>query len=292
MLKIRFWAAMWAAFFILCLAPPLLAADFLWRAQSPEGGRAYILGSIHVARDDLYPLPEGIMAAFADSRQLVVEMDVEALEEAELLAYVREHALAKDGLTLTERLSPATLEILQQSGFSVERFKPLKAWMAAMTLQVEIMREQGYNEDNGLDRFFLKAAKSRGLKIVELETLPEQMGPLVEMNPEESDLFFRATILELNDLSRIMEGMFAAWRQGDAAAFEDIFFQEYDKYPELVPILEKVIFRRNETMAAGIEELLARPGQPYFVVVGAGHLVGPGSVLEILAESGHTVEQL
>lgn len=285
-------AAMLTVFLIFFVAAPLQAANFLWQVEAECGGEAYILGSIHLAQAGLYPLAEPIMESFYKSRQLAVELDVEAMDEAELVAYIRTHGLSGNGRPLKENLSPATLEIFTKSDFDTEPFAGVKPWLAALTLQVNVMRGYGYDEKYGLDRYFLREAKTRGLPIVELETLEEQMGPLAMMTDEESDLFFRATILELSELSHIMEKMFEAWRTGDAKGFAAVFFQEYDKYPELTPILDKVIFRRNDTMAARIEKLLARPGEPYFIVIGAGHLVGPGSVLELLEKTGHSVKQM
>ena len=292
MIKIRFGAAVWAVLVFMLISPPLWAANFLWQVESPGGGRAYILGSIHLARAGLYPLAEPIMASFRNSRQLAVELDVEALDQAELTAYVSRHGLADDGRPPEERLSPETLEILRQSPFKTDHLKALKPWLAALTLQLDVMRQYGYGEEYGLDRFFLEEAKRRGLAIIELESLAEQMDPLAEMTALESDLFFRATVLELSELSNIMETMFEAWRNGDTEKFARIFFQEYDKYPELTPLLDRVIFRRNEKMAARIDKLLSPAGGPCFIVIGAGHLAGPGSVLELLAEKGHRLTQM
>ncbi len=274
---------------IIFISQPLWAAHFLWRAEGV--GSAYILGSIHVARPELYPLPEPVMEAFRRSRQLVVEVDAGAIDAPKLQAYIRAHGLAGGGSSLEKSLSPETREILAQSGLKTARVEALKPWLAALTLQTEAVRAAGYDEKYGLDKFFLKEARGRGLDIIELETLPEQMAPLAEMSLQEADLFFRVTLFELAGLQAMMEGMFESWRKGDAEAFAAIFFREYDKYPELLPVLDKVIFRRNEKMAARIEKLLRRPDGPYFIVIGAGHLVGPGSVLDLLAKSGCRIQQ-
>ena len=48
---------------------------------------------------------------------------------------------------------------------------------------------------------------------------------------------------------------------------------------------------RNITMAEMIEEFLA-DDETYFVVVGAGHLVGDNGLINILDERGYVTEQL
>jgi len=68
---------------ILCLllfaAPTELHAQdeprcFMWKISSPTT-TVYLLGSVHMARQKLYPLDRAIEDAFAQSEHLVVELD-------------------------------------------------------------------------------------------------------------------------------------------------------------------------------------------------------------------------
>jgi hypothetical protein len=56
-------------------------------------------------------------------------------------------------------------------------------------------------------------------------------------------------------------------------------------------IYKKLILERNKSMASKIEEFL-RTKETYFVIVGAGHLVGNQGIIEILKGKGYHVEQL
>jgi len=56
-------------------------------------------------------------------------------------------------------------------------------------------------------------------------------------------------------------------------------------------IYEKLIYERNRNMVSKIEEFL-RTKETYFVVVGAGHLVGKKGIIEMLRGKGYPVEQL
>ena len=53
---------------------------------------------------------------------------------------------------------------------------------------------------------------------------------------------------------------------------------------------EKLIYERNRTMAQKIEEFL-KTKETYFVIVGAGHLVGEKGIVGILKKRGYRVEQ-
>lgn len=48
---------------------------------------------------------------------------------------------------------------------------------------------------------------------------------------------------------------------------------------------DAVLYKRNVAMASKIEGYLAQDGI-YFVVIGAGHYVGPRSIIELLEQSG------
>jgi len=56
-------------------------------------------------------------------------------------------------------------------------------------------------------------------------------------------------------------------------------------------IYEKLIYERNRNMVSKIEEFL-RTKETYFVVVGAGHLVGKKGIIEMLKGKRYPVEQL
>ena len=85
--------------------------------------------------------------------------------------------------------------------------------------------------------------------------------------------------------------LLAAWQAGDAAGFERILFSGLREHPEFAPLAARLFDERNLTMGARIEELLAER-ESLFVVVGAGHLVGPKGLVEILKGRGYSLEQL
>lgn len=267
-------------------------ANFLWELAAPGGGRFYILGSVHLAYPGLYPLNEEIIEAFDKSGALAVEIDVDRLGLSTLTGYIQANGLSKDPRPLPARLTPETRAALERSGLYNPALDPLRPWLAALTIQMEGLRHLGFEAEYGLDRYFLRLAHSRGTPVLELETIDDQMGLLAGMSDPEADLFLRSTILEMEELPEIMNGFLETWRRGDAGGFADIFFKEYDRYPELTPLLDKVIFLRNERLAEKIHELMSAPGaEPLFVVIGAGHLVGDRSVLTALAARGYEIKQ-
>jgi hypothetical protein len=56
-------------------------------------------------------------------------------------------------------------------------------------------------------------------------------------------------------------------------------------------MFEKLIYKRNRDMVTKIEGFL-QTKETYFVIVGAGHLVGERGIIELLKKKGYPVEQL
>ncbi|MEW6419537.1 MAG: TraB/GumN family protein [Nitrospirota bacterium] len=55
-------------------------------------------------------------------------------------------------------------------------------------------------------------------------------------------------------------------------------------------IYEKLIYERNRNMVSKIEDFL-KTKETYFIVAGAGHLVGNKGIIEMLRNKGYNVEQ-
>jgi uncharacterized protein YbaP (TraB family) len=76
--------------------------------------------------------------------------------------------------------------------------------------------------------------------------------------------------------------MVRAWRAGDTAWFERQLKSDLGRDPKLY---ESVLAARNRRWIPKIEALLDED-RNYLVIVGTGHLVGRGSVIELLRKDG------
>ena len=79
-----------------------------------------------------------------------------------------------------------------------------------------------------------------------------------------------------------------AWTAGDTGALENSLLEGLDKAPRLYDAL---LVQRNRNWVEPIAALRDEPGN-HLVVVGAMHLVGEDSVLEMLSEAGVKSRQL
>jgi uncharacterized protein YbaP (TraB family) len=76
--------------------------------------------------------------------------------------------------------------------------------------------------------------------------------------------------------------MVHAWQRGDTAWFADQLKSELGRDPALY---QSVLVARNRKWVPKIEALL-NDDKNYLVIVGTGHLVGQGSVIELLGKDG------
>ena len=66
-----------------------------------------------------------------------------------------------------------------------------------------------------------------------------------------------------------------------------ILFKSFEGYPQ---IENRLLRRRNIQWVKKIEEMMAED-KNIFIIVGAGHLIGPGSVVALLKQKGYRVKQ-
>jgi len=65
----------------------------------------------------------------------------------------------------------------------------------------------------------------------------------------------------------------------------------YENVSEYQPFIRKIFYNRNLRMASKIRKFL-KSDQTWFVVVGAGHLLGDKGLISLLDRKSYTITQL
>jgi uncharacterized protein YbaP (TraB family) len=266
--------------------------SFIWEITSATTS-VYLLGSVHIARPDIYPLDNVIEDAFASAKYLVVEVNVHNIDTQNVNSLLLEHGVYPQGEGLRENVSPSLYDALaeQFERFSIDiaTLDVYRPWVISTTLEQLILQDMGYLPENGIDYYFLdKAAQTK--KILELETVEYQLELLYSL-PDEVMIEALEYDIENMPLQEDMEELFQAWQDGDVTRMESSLFEGLTEEPGMATYYEKLFDERNFNMAAKIEEYLA-DDETYFIVVGAGHLVGENGLLNLLTEKGYAIEQL
>src|SRR5215210_7043733 len=82
---------------------------FLWRVSS-KVNTVYLLGSIHVATEDFYPLPDEVESAWKESKVLVVEVDLTKVDAGDMQAALVDRGMYEGNDSLARHVPKATLE--------------------------------------------------------------------------------------------------------------------------------------------------------------------------------------
>jgi uncharacterized protein len=266
--------------------------SFLWRVQS-KTNTVYVLGSIHFLKKEIYPLNQKIENAFDQSDFLVVEANVNDITKIDIQKLV-DSALYLDLETLEKHVSTETYELIKKEsgrlGLPLEMINRQKPWFLALVLESLELLKLGFDPNYGIDKYFLSKAEGKK-KILELESLDYQISLLSNLSDKDQELFLLYTLRDLNILEQELGRLTQAWISGDTKSMESILTRGISEDKGLSSIFEKLIYERNKKMVSKIEDFL-RTKEIYFVIVGAGHLVGDRGIIEILKGKGYIVEQL
>lgn len=268
------------------------ARNVLWTVHG-EHNTVYLLGSIHVLRPGDGELPRAALEAYADAERLVMEIDLDDPEVASptaLLGAMQRAALLPEGETLRSALGEDYAAIMaraRESGLelgALDRFAPW--FVATMLLQLELA-QRGFKPELGIEQQLADRAARDRKPIEGLETAGQQFAVLAGLPLPEQKRFLMMSLGETERLDAEIEDLLTAWRSGDTDALEEMLSAAYREFPELYgPLTED----RNRAWLERLEELL-EDRDDYLVVVGALHLVGRHSVVDLLRQRGHTVTQ-
>ena len=273
----------------------------LWTAAAPAlplweitGTKNHImvLGSIHFLRAADYPLAPAITQAFDRADVILMEIDMDDLDPTASASTIAALATDGKGRQLEELLGPAAWRAAsaeaQKLGLDLTPMAPFEPWYAAVVITQLRLSQLGFDPSLGVEAKLTAEAKRRGKEILGLETLESQLGTLDGLSPDAQREFLQSTLEEASEAGDIADEMITAWKSGDVRALDADLLGNVRDQPELYRAL---ILRRNEHFARAIGELVY-DSRDYLIVVGALHLVGPDSVLVMLARDGIRSRQI
>lgn len=252
----------------------------LWKIADDDT-TIYLFGTVHILPKETAWFDGRVEAAFTASDELVTEVDM--LAAGGLQQEAPAQALLPAGQTLRGLMNQedraeyeAALIALGLPPGALDRFDP---WFAAINLGMIPAVRKGYHPNHGVDMALTQMAGTK--RRSGLETIEFQLD-MFDSTPMELQLFYLdRTVEQLPEAGETIDAMIIDWLAGDTvglAAIMNAAFVDPEAY-------EWLITRRNRKWADWIDARLDEPGT-VFVAVGAGHLAGPGSVQEQLAEHG------
>ncbi len=275
---------------ILLLAAPVQAKHILWQVNS-DGHTLYLLGSLHVLKKDTYPLPAVMEEIYNASNTVVFETDMDQMDTPAMQKKIITYGRLPAGQTLQQQLSPQTWDMLQQKlaelNISETNVVMMRPWLCALSLTVSDMERQGFLVEFGLDKYFYSKAKKDQKKIIPLESVNYQLSLFYSQSRKEQEEFLRQTLTDLRLADTLSEEMESSWKNGEEEKLYQLIARSFADYPKQ---FDRLVLKRNKNWVPILERVIKKE-KSSLVVVGAGHLVGPGSVVDKLRRKGYQVIQ-
>ncbi|MBY0565581.1 MAG: TraB/GumN family protein [Hyphomonadaceae bacterium] len=285
-------AALLAGFALAGCAPAPAAQDepALWRIADADS-EIWLFGSVHLLPPDLDWRGPRLDAAFAGADEFVTETDTSAAAVEAFAAFSARYGALPAGETLAAKLDAGEAEALvrhaRNLGLPIAAIDRQRPWLTALQLSLAYAMRAGHRPEAGVEAVLIREARTRGMRLSFLESPEQQVRVLADLSEAEQLRFLRATLHDLERGSAAMAVLDRAWAEGDVAALEAALDAEWaDAGPA---IRDAILIERNRDWAGQIERRLAGSGR-IFIAVGAAHLVGEDSVIDLLRERGVAVD--
>jgi uncharacterized protein YbaP (TraB family) len=263
----------------------------LWLVKTPQNKAVYLLGSLHVLKSDAYPLPKTINEAYRRSQKIIFETDLATMTDPAVQGKMMTMGLYPEGQTLFQNISNEMQLALKKKmtslGMPLDHFARFKPWFLAVSLTLMELQRLGFDLKYGIDVHFYGKATIDEKEIGFLEPVDFQLELLGKMSARDQKAFLGQTLKDLDIAAQMADDMLKYWKMGDADNLYTILFKSFKGYPQ---IENRLLHRRNIQWVKKIEEMTAEE-KDIFIIVGAGHLIGPGSIVALLKEKGYRVTQ-
>ena len=274
----------------------------IWQVSS-ETATVYLVGTIHVGLENLYPMQQVLLDAFYRSDALAVELDTVSFERnfQDQMRMV-EMMVFDDGTTVEDHVSAETFEMLElrladMSALERHAVSVMRVGAIAMTLMQVQLDEWGFMDVPGVDHFFLDLAHEIGKEIIEVETMEFQIGLIVGFSSALQELQLREVLeTPAEEALELMNTMFNLWLTGDAEGLRELLDESNREFANEEPELFEeyntaMMLNRDIAMTELVIEMLSG-NQTIFFAVGAAHIVGENGVIEQLEAQGWTVTRV
>ncbi|XDZ52861.1 TraB/GumN family protein [Neisseriaceae bacterium CLB008] len=265
------------------------AQSSVWRVHK-DGKAVIVAGSIHALKPTQLPLPLEYDRALAAADRVVFEVDIEAANQPEAAEYLLQPFRLPPGVTLQQTLAPKVWAQWQAKLFKQQLpqqfFSEFDAAMASVLLPLTVLNQAGYTD--GIDQILYARAKQAGKTMATLEDMAVQRQALQTLQAIDGNVLIQNMLADLEnpdkDISILVDAVYAGDTETLAPFLADL------KQPVFAAFYDALLTARNRAWVPQIEAWMGEEKQSTLVVVGALHLVGPDSVLAMLAAKGYQVD--
>ncbi|HTR52647.1 MAG TPA: TraB/GumN family protein [Kofleriaceae bacterium] len=261
-----------------------LPRPLLWSIEK-DGHTSYALGTIHVGVDPESRLPDLVWQKLDHAPTFAMETDVSDP------ALGKDMASRHDHRTLHDDLGDAYWQKLETAlgSAAAQQMNHMPPTIPATLLEMRNMPSTA-----PMDGVLLARAQRAHEAIVYLEPAAKQVALLVKWMDTRA---LEQMLDDLDEDDQNQKALLAAYIAGDDAKMVALSDEERGEWKkagrseaEYDQMMNEMLYDRNASWIPAIEKLHAEGGG--FIAVGAMHLIGKRSVLDLLAQRGYKVTRL
>lgn len=278
---------------LAAIAAPVQADVALWSLTGASGGRAILMGTVHL-------LPEGSKWQSKSVQEAVAKSDVlvlEAILTGDNAAGARAFALERGFAATPEESLSALLGVEdiarlraaeQRLQIPTALYDSMRPWFAALNLSIAYAMHHGFEPEAGAEQWLRSRFEAKGRAVGPLESPSAGLEALAGMDLPTQIEMLRGTLAQVEEGGDAITGLFAAWQSGDLAALEAQMMAPEQFHEDVHAV---VLVQRNANWVQPVLDYLKTPEEE-LIAVGAAHMIGPGNLIELLEKAGVRVERL
>jgi len=257
-----------------------LTNSLLWKIEKEGIEPSYLFGTIHVLPQADFELDEKVKTAFAESEELVMEMD---MKDPSLQMKMFQLMKMSGEVTLDQLLSKEQYSRLFEKLSGMEGAPPLammnsyKPFMVATMMLTEYVGSQPASFEGTL----ISMAAAREMPVSGLETVEAQMAIFdsIPYADQAEDL------MEMVEKSDEMKELFTEMVAQYKAEQVNALYATTAEYTDSEMEMKFMLHDRNRNWATALDSILG--DEALFIGVGAAHLGGEKGLISLLKEKGY-----
>jgi uncharacterized protein YbaP (TraB family) len=274
---------------LLAWAAPAWAKPPVWVAHGPHA-TVVLFGSVHILPGRLDWEPQALKDALTGADELWFETPIDpgVLMDSARIALAQ--GVLPPGQTLSALLpddaARAKLKAAaDQLHVPMPQLERLRPWLAELTLAQAAYARDGASADQGVERQLADAAPQAERHA--FETPAQQIAMFAGAPVADQVASLQDTLHDIQDDPGSFRRLMRAWLNGDLKAIDKDGVQPLRR---VSPLLFKVLLTdRNAAWRQIMLQRLQGQGK-VVVIVGVGHLIGPGGLPQLLRDSGVRVD--
>ena len=280
----------------LLLTLPALAAAGSARAQPPvwvvrdADSEMVLFGSVHILPPGTDWKPPALDAALKSADDLWFELPIDPMSQAETARLAMQTGLLPPDKSLSALLTPADAarlaRVAARYGVDLPLLDRLTPWYAEVAMAQAAYLKGGGAADAGVEQT-LAAQAPPELPRRAFETPAEQIALFSGSPLKEQIASLRETLQEMETKPDQFADLVKAWMSGDLQAIDKEAIQPLKRASPVV--FQRFLTDRNAKWIPILRQRLDGSGRSV-VVVGVGHLIGPGGLPARLRALGYSVE--